>query len=154
LHQVDERVWRSEQPTAWEFRKLEKLGIHRVLTLREFHSDAGLAKGLETRRVPMNAGSVDDGEVLSALKVIVKSDQPVLVHCWHGADRTGAVVAAYRMVVNGWPREQAIAEFMEPRFGHHAETFTNLRKYLERVDVERMRSELEKASATSLSPGP
>jgi protein tyrosine/serine phosphatase len=52
------------------------------------------------------------------------------------------VIAMYRMVVQRWPREKAIAELMEPRHGHHATVFPNIRLYLETVDIERIRREV------------
>jgi protein tyrosine/serine phosphatase len=52
------------------------------------------------------------------------------------------VVAMYRMVVQNWPREKAIAELSAPRHGHHAEVFPNIREYLETVDVEKIRHEV------------
>jgi tyrosine-protein phosphatase SIW14 len=36
--------------------------------------------------------------------------RPVLVHCQHGEDRTGLVVAAYRVRVQGWTKQAAMAE--------------------------------------------
>ena len=38
------------------------------------------------------------------------SNGPVLVHCWHGSDRTGCVCASHRIIFSGWSREQANAE--------------------------------------------
>jgi protein tyrosine/serine phosphatase len=48
----------------------------------------------------------------------------------------------YRMVIQGWSREQAIAELMDPRHGHHAEVFPNIREYLARADLEKIRREV------------
>ncbi|HEX7917405.1 hypothetical protein [Rudaea sp.] len=44
----------------------------------------------------------------------------MLIHCWHGADRTGVVCAAYRMVVQGWSKADARAEMFDGGFGYHA----------------------------------
>lgn len=41
----------------------------------------------------------------------------VLVHCLHGEDRTGIVVAAYRILIQGWSVNQATAEMY--KFGFH-----------------------------------
>lgn len=146
LHRVDGKVWRSGQPTRHDFRKLEGEGIGEVLCLRRWHSDRELAPELERHQVRMSAGRIRDAEIVAALRVMVAADEPLLVHCLHGSDRTGAVVAMYRMVVQRWPREKAIAEFMEPEFGHHAEVFPNIREYLEAVDVGKIRRELGRAA--------
>lgn len=142
LHQVDARVWRSSQPTRQDFRKLRQQGIGEVLCLRRWHSDKEEAEPLRAHHVRMNAGEIRDEDIVSALRIMVSAEQPLLVHCLHGSDRTGVVVAMYRMVVQDWPREKAIAELMEPRHGHHSEVFPNIRDYLENVDVDDIRQQV------------
>lgn len=152
LHRVDAKVWRSGQPDRRDFRDLQKAGIRQVLCLRKWHDDQGLATDLTQYRVPMEASRLNDEEMFAALSILVRSEGPILVHCWHGADRTGAVVALYRMVVQRWPRERAIAELMETRYGHHANTFPNIREYLLQVDIGRMRRRLEQLPAGPPTP--
>lgn len=142
LHCVDGHVWRSSQPDAVGFQELKSAGIGEVLSLRHYHADKCLADGLAWHRVPMDAERIRDADIVAALKVLTRSEKPVLVHCWHGSDRTGVVVAMYRMVVQGWPREKAIAELNDPTYGHHAGAYPNIRRYLETVDVEKIRREL------------
>ncbi|WAC20653.1 tyrosine-protein phosphatase [Luteolibacter sp. SL250] len=139
LHQVDANVWRSSQPEKRDFRAMEKDGIREVLNLRRYHSDDAIAGNLVCHHVRMRAGKISDKEMLEALRVLAAAKQPIVVHCWHGSDRTGAVIAMYRMVIQRWPREKAIAEVLDPRYGHHADVFPNVREYLETVDVEKMR---------------
>jgi tyrosine-protein phosphatase SIW14 len=146
LHRVDAHVWRSSQPDAVGFQELKTAGISEVLSLRHYHADDRLATGLVLHRVPMDAERIRDADILAALRVLTRSDQPVLVHCWHGSDRTGVVVAMYRLVVQGWPREKAIAELNDPAYGHHAGTYPNIRRYLETVDVGKIRRELRSTS--------
>ena len=140
LHRVDAKVWRSSQPTRHDFRKLKnEQGIGEVLCLRRWHSDVEEARGLKLHHIRMNAGEIHDEDIVAALRVMVSAEKPLLVHCFHGSDRTGVVVAMYRMVVQDWPREKAIAELTDPRHGHHADVFPNIRDYLETVDVESIR---------------
>jgi protein tyrosine/serine phosphatase len=63
------------------------------------------------------------------------SEGPVLVHCHHGADRTGCIVAVYRMIVNDWTREAAIEEFRNGGYGYHDKMFPNLLELLETIDL-------------------
>lgn len=142
LHRVDAHVWRSAQPDTLGFEELKRAGIGEVLSLRHWHSDEKLAGNLITHRVPMNAESIRDADMIAALRVLTHAKVPVLVHCWHGSDRTGVVIAMYRMVVQHWPREMAIAEFLEPAYGYHATTYPNIRRYLETVDIEAIRRQL------------
>lgn len=142
LHRVDDHVWRSSQPDAVGFADLKAAGIGEVLSLRHYHADDHLADGLVLHRIPMDAETIRDADIVAALKVIRRSKKPVLVHCWHGSDRTGVVVAMYRMVVQRWPRGKAIAELNDPAYGHHAGAYPNIQRYLEGVDVETIRREL------------
>jgi tyrosine-protein phosphatase SIW14 len=143
LHRVDDTIWRSSQPTSHDFRKLEnEHGIGEVLCLRRWHSDREEADGMKLHRIRMSAGEIRDEDIVTALRVILAAEEPLLVHCYHGADRTGVVIAMYRMVIQRWPREKAIAELMEPGHGHHATVFPNIRLYLETVDVGRIRREV------------
>lgn len=146
VHRVDVHVWRSSQPDALGFQDLKSAGIGEVLSLRHYHADDRLADGLVLHRVPMDAERIRDADIVAALKVLTRSDKPVLVHCWHGSDRTGVVVAMYRMVVQGWPRGKAIAELNDPAYGHHAGAYPNIRRYLETVDVQKIRRELRSNS--------
>jgi tyrosine-protein phosphatase SIW14 len=137
FHRVDDKVWRSAQPEREDFLELKKLGIKEILNLREWHDDARKVGNTAMRlhKVPMDTGDLREKDLLQAVKILRDSPGPILVHCWHGSDRTGTVVALYRMVVNGWTRERAIAEFITPAYGYHAKTYPELRKYLESVDI-------------------
>ncbi len=142
LHRVDAKVWRSGQPSRHDFGNLERQGIGEVLCLRRWHSDKEEAGDLKRHHLRVSAGRIRDEDMVAALQVLVSAEKPVLVHCFHGSDRTGVVIAMYRMVVQDWTREKAISEFMDPRYGHHADVFPNIRRYLETVDIGKIRSEV------------
>lgn len=143
LHRVDAKVWRSSQPLKYQYAALARdEGIGEVLCLRRWHDDKGKADTLRCHHVRMNAGKIRDEDIVAALRVLASAEKPVLVHCLHGSDRTGVVIAMYRMVVQNWPREEAIKEFTDPVYGYHAGWFPNVRKYLEHVDVEEIRREV------------
>lgn len=44
------------------------------------------------------------------------ANHPVLVHCARGRERSGVMVAVYRMAVNGWPPERALEEMKKYGF--------------------------------------
>ena len=62
----------------------------------------------------------------------------MLVHCWHGADRTGMMCAVYRLAVEGWTKEEAIEELTEGGYGFHS-VWKNIVPYVRDLDVERLR---------------
>ena len=144
LHRVTADLYRSAQPTAEGMRSAEDMGIRTVLNLRAFHSDDDLAEGtrLTLMRLEINTWAMDEEEILTGLRIILRAEPPVLVHCQHGADRTGTLMAAYRMVVQGWPREEAIAEMLDGGYGYHA-MWGNVITLLENLDVEGLQARLQ-----------
>jgi protein tyrosine phosphatase (PTP) superfamily phosphohydrolase (DUF442 family) len=142
-YKVDDRLYRSEQPSRAAFRAIENYGIRSVLNLRSHHSDTAEAQGTDLRlyRVEMHAGNVTTELILSALEIIRDEPGPILVHCWHGSDRTGAVVAAYRVVFQKWSREKAVDEMVNGGFGYHS-TYGNLPDLIRKLDPRVLRGAL------------
>jgi protein tyrosine phosphatase (PTP) superfamily phosphohydrolase (DUF442 family) len=85
----------------------------------------------------------EDEDVVRFLKVVSDpQNQPVLVHCQHGADRTGTMVAIYRAYAQGWTLTEAMQEL--PRFGFHS-IWSNLKHYLARLDLRALRDKVASA---------
>lgn len=104
---------RGAQPTREGFRALRDRGIRTIVALRWRHADdaalAGL--GLNSYRLRAKQWHPETEDVVRAMKVILTPEyQPVFVHCQAGKDRTGLVVAVYRILVDGWSVDDAIAE--------------------------------------------
>jgi tyrosine-protein phosphatase SIW14 len=133
LHQVSPEIYRSAQPSAADLKLLcEKLGVRSVLTLRDYHDDGDEAKGLPLAlyRVEMDADEVEPEKVAMALRLLREAPKPVLIHCWHGADRTGLVVAAWRISTQGWTPDAAIDELEHGGFGFHFSWFPGIVAWL------------------------
>ncbi len=141
LHKVSADVYRSGQPDERDFAALKALGLKSVLNLRRHHSDEDELKGIDLvlYELPLNAGSIKESEIRSALQVIRNAPKPILIHCWHGSDRTGAVVAAYRITEQGWSVEEAIRELKQDEYGHHSFIYRNIPKLLRSIDWEAMK---------------
>lgn len=107
-------VYRGAQPEAAGYATLKKMGIRSVINLRTSMSERAQveAAGMQSFEVPMEMSR--DGlraKVDRAVALMADpANQPVFVHCRHGQDRTGIVVAAYRMKIQGWPLADAEAE--------------------------------------------
>lgn len=138
LHVVSKTLFRGAQPTAEGMKQLEALGVKTVISLRAFHSDADLLEGTKLTGVsiPMNTWSFTDAQIIEFLRVVTDpKQQPVFVHCQHGADRTGMMCAIYRVAVCGWTKEEANKEMTQGGFNFHP-IWTSLPRFVQELDVE------------------
>lgn len=143
MYQLDEDVYRSEQPSTAAFAALEQFGITEVINLRYWHNDHKHAQATSIRiiDIPMNAHHINDHDVILALSAIQNRKGKIAFHCRHGSDRTGAIAAIYRVVFQNWSKEEAIDELKNGGYGFHR-IYTNIPKYIQQVDVEAIRSRL------------
>ncbi len=145
LHQVSDILYRGAQPDDEGFAELKKLGIKTVVNLRSLHSDRSECKEAELDyvKIACQAWEAEEEEVVDFLKVLADPERrPVFVHCQHGADRTGMMVAIYRILAQDWTKEDAIAEMTEGGFGYHS-IWKELIEYIEELDVEKLQRLIE-----------
>jgi len=82
---------------------------------------------------------MEDEDVVRVLKLIRnKENGPFLIHCQHGADRTGLMSAMYRIVEQGWTKDEAIKEMVEGGYGFHP-IWSNIIKYIRNADVKKIK---------------
>ena len=139
LNQVTPNLFRSAQPTAEGLAAAQlNLKVLTVINLRESETDALLLQGLqiEEQSVPMNAMHIRKADVIAALKLINAGEAkgPVLLHCKHGADRTGVVIAMYRIIYQGWSKAQAINEMKNGGYNFHS-VFFNIPAFVKNADI-------------------
>ena len=141
LHRVSTNLYRAAQPTADGLKAAEKLGIKTVISLRAFHDDEDEAESttLRTERIRFNTWHPEDEDVVRFLQLVSHTTNgPFLVHCLHGADRTGTMIAIHRIALEGWTKQEAIREMTTGGFGYHT-LWKNLIKYLNELDVEKLK---------------
>lgn len=145
LYKVDDNLFRSEQPTKIGMKELQDLGVKTILNVRNLRNDncEGKSTDLILRKKRINTWTIKYDEVVSALKIIQESPKPVLIHCKHGSDRTGCIVAAYRMSIQNWTKVDAIYEFKSGGYGFHEDAFKNVLLLLESIDVEKLKNDLK-----------
>jgi len=121
LHKVSAGLYRSAQPTHEGMRNLEELGITTVINLRYFsNQDETLGTRIEAVRITTLTWAPAEENAQAFLEIVSsRSGGPVLVHCLHGADRTGAMCAIYRITLEGWQPDEAIREMRHGDFGAH-----------------------------------
>lgn len=145
LHRLTDYLYRSEQPTADGFKNLEKLGIRTVINLRYFNSDDDEAEGtsLKLHRVKILTWRAGDDHVVEVMRLLrQKENGPFLIHCQHGADRTGLMSAMYRMLEQNWSAQEALDELIDGGYGFHS-VWKNIKRYVLSADVSRLRAALD-----------
>lgn len=146
LYQVSPVLYRSAQPGIDGLEILNQqlarrygmpMEIKTVISLRNNAGDGALVKpvGVRYEQIRFDTWHVKDEDVKRFLQLVRDpKNQPILLHCKHGADRTGMMVAIYRVVEQGWSKQAAIAEMTQGGFGYHP-IWSNLIRYIENMDT-------------------
>ena len=114
---VNDKLYRGAQPDADGIRNLARLGIKTIINLRTTNNvwkaeaaEAG-ACGIIYTNVPLKGvGRPTHSQVATLLALIENLPSPVFVHCEHGCDRTGTIIACYRIRSDRWSNDAALAE--------------------------------------------
>ena len=141
LYRVANELYRGDQPSPQGMQNLKDLGLKTIINLRSFHSDRDEIgdTGLAYEHITMKAWHPEEKEAVRFLKIVTDPQRtPVLVHCQHGSDRTGAMIAIYRIAVQGWSKAEAIREMTEGGFGFHY-IWSNLPRWIENLDIDRIK---------------
>jgi protein tyrosine phosphatase (PTP) superfamily phosphohydrolase (DUF442 family) len=126
ISQVSNSIWRGPRPQPTDYATV-KTAFATVISLEGIAEDAAEAVELAPVRVvsmPISDwpdiywSGITQEFLDEILETITNSPTPVLIHCQHGEDRTGLVVAAYRVRINGWSKESAMAEAR--KYGYHS----------------------------------
>jgi protein tyrosine/serine phosphatase len=118
FHRINENLYRGGQPTAEGIRRLAALGIKTIINFRDarenVHRERQAAEENGLRFINLHLSNwfaAKDNEIQKIIEVIMNPEHhPVFIHCKRGADRTGTVVAVYRMLHEGWTATEANRE--------------------------------------------
>jgi protein tyrosine/serine phosphatase len=144
LFRMSPTLYRSALPSRGAVPLLNHLHVVTVINfLPQADSDWLSDPAIKQVQLPYRTNHVDDSDVLKALRAIqsAEADGPVLMHCKHGSDRTGLMAAMYRVVVQGWSKEQALKEMTEGGFGD-SQHFHDSVRYVMQADVDRLHEAL------------
>ncbi|MCB9592510.1 MAG: tyrosine-protein phosphatase [Sandaracinaceae bacterium] len=109
----------DEDGVAW----LRERGVRTVINLRHFHGheegERVREAGMRYEWIPLASTDAPEPSQVERFLSIVEdpASHPVYVHCLHGVDRTGAMIAIYRIRDQGWTSSDALAE-METMGAH------------------------------------
>ena len=137
LYMVDIGVYRCAQPDKIAFAELEIIGICEVINLRYLRNDKRYVKetGLKVHHVKMLAGKSDFDKLVKTLRIVKNKNGAIVIHCKHGADRTGLVLALYRIVFQDWSKQDAIEELENGNYNFHP-IYKNIPEFIKNVDME------------------
>ncbi len=114
---VSETLYRGAQPDPKGVRNLQRLGVGLIINLRKpgegwkLEEAEARACGITFTNVPMRGvGRPTDEQVKNILALIKSSPKPVFIHCEHGCDRTGTIIACYRIQHDQWTSVTALEE--------------------------------------------
>ena len=140
---VETRLYRGGQPSDAGFVALKNLGIDIVVSFTI--GDTGTAA--ERRRVeslgmafvnlPWSAIHTPSHEEVAAFLELLRShsDKTIFVHCWQGVDRTGVMIALFRIAFDHWTAAQALDEMRA--FHYHYIFQPHLLRYVEQFALGR-----------------
>lgn len=147
FHKVSETLFRSAQPTREGMKKAEELGIGTVISLRSKQKDIELAENTDLKliHVSMRAWNPRYEDAVKVMQLLnpdnlSANEKPILIHCYHGADRTGMMVALYRMVYQNWEREEALSEMLNGGYGYHS-MWKDIVAFIKEVNVEQLKKD-------------
>jgi protein tyrosine/serine phosphatase len=144
VFQMTPMLYRSALPDSGAVSLLEKLKVGTVISfLPESDSSWLSIQGITLVQLPYRTNHVDDADILKALRAIqtAEANGPVLMHCKHGSDRTGLIAAMYRVIVQGWSKEDALSEMTQGGFGDSTH-FRDGVRYMMQADIDKLRTAL------------
>jgi protein tyrosine phosphatase (PTP) superfamily phosphohydrolase (DUF442 family) len=109
-------LYRGGQPNAEGIAWLKSIGVKTVLNLRHYHGDTERRRvesaGLRYERIAITSRDAPTPEEVAQFLAMARDParRPLYVHCQHGVDRTGAMMAVFRMEDEGWSNLEAYAE--------------------------------------------
>lgn len=120
FHKVNDRVYRGGQPDSRGWTELARIGVKKVVDLRQrtehsttAESLAVTSAGMRYVNAAMDGWATPTSEQIKTPLALLDDEEPVFVHCKRGRERTGSVIAAYRISREGWTNEKALEEARE-----------------------------------------
>ncbi len=134
---VNSMLYRGAQPRLEALPELKKLGIGVIVDFRDdANSIEWEKKGVESQgmtfvSIPWSASKNPSREKVAAFFSTLNDNtgKKIFVHCERGADRTGTMIALYRIAYDHWTPDQAVAEMNAFHYWNHL--FPNLERYVE-----------------------
>ena len=133
--QVSVSLYRGGQPTTEGYRELKQMGVDVVISFRHEKGENTLerraveAHGMRFINFPWHPWDTPaDTDVERFFGILAANPHSkIYVHCQEGRDRTGTMIALYRVAVDHWCPDSAVAEMRAYHYHHfwfpHLETY-------------------------------
>lgn len=157
LYRIDSKLYRSEQLTTDDAQLISKLGIKSIINLRYFNrgknKKAFADHNITLLNRPLLTWNIQPEQIAHVLYLIEQQQKngAVLVHCYHGADRTGLISGMYRIVFQGWSIEAAKQEMQQGPYGYHS-VWRNITKLFTEEAVQEVKNHLNTLRAQNAAP--
>jgi protein tyrosine/serine phosphatase len=133
---ISEALLRGAQPSLQGLVELKKLGVTTIVDLRGNSGPVAQERaqaaslGMRFIDLPVLGWSPPSNAQVAEFLKLFRDDpkQKIFVHCYYGEDRTGVMVAAYRIADQNWTADQAVAEMYS--FGFHYHWYPGMRTYV------------------------
>lgn len=155
--QVTPMLFRGGQPTTEGFHELKLMGIETVISFRHERGENTLerraveAQGMRFVSLPWHAWDEPTDQQVGQFFALLSSNphSKIYVHCQQGRDRTGTMVALYRVAVEHWCPASAVAEMNAYHYHHFF--FPQLEAYVHHFP-QRLATDHDLAASISASP--
>jgi tyrosine-protein phosphatase SIW14 len=137
---ISDRLYRGAQPRVESLSALKQLGVTTILDLRaedpsaaKQESERAEALGMHFVRIPIGGFSNPAATQLAEFFTLLRETPPqtIFVHCEFGKDRTGVMIAAYRIALENWTVEQALSEMNA--FGFHRHWHPEMAEFVRKL---------------------
>jgi len=116
VYALSDSIVSGAEPQGREaLEQLASMGVKTILSVDGKVPDAETAEALGMRyvHVPIQYKGIERDELLKIAKTFRELEGPFYVHCYHGKHRGPAAAAVGRVVLDGVPRDRAIAEMRQ-----------------------------------------
>ena len=147
FYKISDTVYRSEQPHEALLPELKQNHIDKIINLRSSDSDPLVFNdpSFQLIHIPINTWAINRDDLLKVMQEIQSAKQhhqKVLIHCYHGSDRTGASVAMYRIIFENWSTQDAMNEMKHGGYGFHP-IWINIEKLFTPENIQWIRQKLK-----------
>ena len=150
FYQISSILYRSEQPDHVLLDDLQKHQISKVINLRgrDKNQDILGNSGFNLIHIPIHTWAIDREDLLKVMQQIQLAkdkNEKVVIHCYHGSDRTGASIAMYRIIFQNWSIQDALREMKHGGYGYHV-IWQNIPKIFTPENIKWIREQLSNPS--------